>query len=87
MRLFATIRVALRALLVHKGRSFLTSLGIIIGIGAVIASLAGIFSVFFNLQISPSSIDINRRSTASRRLSSEESVLVSWETDRTASST
>ena len=30
------------------------------GIGALIASLAGILSVFFNLQISPSSIDINQ---------------------------
>jgi branched-chain amino acid transport system permease protein len=30
------------------------------GAGAVIASLAGIFSVFFNLQISPSSVDINQ---------------------------
>lgn len=30
------------------------------GTGALIASLAGILSVFFNLQISPSSIDINQ---------------------------
>jgi len=30
------------------------------GVGALIASLAGILSVFFNLQISPSSIDINQ---------------------------
>jgi branched-chain amino acid transport system permease protein len=30
------------------------------GVGALIASLAGIFSVFFNLQISPSSIDITQ---------------------------
>jgi branched-chain amino acid transport system permease protein len=30
------------------------------GVGAVIASFAGIFSAFFNLQISPSSIDINQ---------------------------
>jgi branched-chain amino acid transport system permease protein len=30
------------------------------GAGALIASLAGIFSVFFNLQISPSSIDVNQ---------------------------
>jgi branched-chain amino acid transport system permease protein len=29
-------------------------------VGAVIASFAGIFSVFFNLQVSPSSIDINQ---------------------------
>jgi putative ABC transport system permease protein len=40
MRLFATLRVALRALWIHKGRSFLTSLGIIIGIGAVIAMVS-----------------------------------------------
>ena len=40
MRLFATVRVALRALWVHKGRSFLTSLGIIIGIGSVIAMVS-----------------------------------------------
>ena len=37
MSLFAAIRLALAALLVHKGRSALTSLGIVIGIGAVIA--------------------------------------------------
>jgi branched-chain amino acid transport system permease protein len=30
------------------------------GVGALIASFAGIFSVFFNLQISPSSVDINQ---------------------------
>src|SRR5438067_8411162 len=36
----AAVRVALGALLIHKGRSFLTSLGIIIGIGAVIAMVA-----------------------------------------------
>ena len=29
-------------------------------VGALVASLAGIFSVFFNLQISPSSIDVNQ---------------------------
>ena len=40
MRLIATVRVALRALWVHKGRSFLTSLGIIIGIGSVIAMVS-----------------------------------------------
>ena len=37
MSFLAAIRVALGALLIHKGRSALTSLGIIIGIGAVIA--------------------------------------------------
>jgi branched-chain amino acid transport system permease protein len=30
------------------------------GVGALIASFAGIFSVFFNLQISPSSVDVNQ---------------------------
>jgi branched-chain amino acid transport system permease protein len=30
------------------------------GLGALIASLAGIFAVFFNLQIAPSSIDVNQ---------------------------
>src|SRR5438874_128452 len=34
MSLLSAIRVALAALLVHKGRSTLTSLGIVIGIGA-----------------------------------------------------
>jgi putative ABC transport system permease protein len=37
MSFLASIRVALGALLIHKGRSALTSLGIIIGIGAAIA--------------------------------------------------
>jgi putative ABC transport system permease protein len=37
MSFFAAIRVALGALLVNKGRSILTSLGIVIGISAVIA--------------------------------------------------
>jgi putative ABC transport system permease protein len=37
MGFFAALRVALAALLVNKGRSTLTSLGIVIGIGAVIA--------------------------------------------------
>jgi putative ABC transport system permease protein len=40
MRLPAAVRVAFRALLVHKGRSALTSIGIIIGIGSVIAMVA-----------------------------------------------
>jgi putative ABC transport system permease protein len=40
MGLFAAIRVAFGALLVHKGRSVLTSLGIVIGIGAVIAMVS-----------------------------------------------
>jgi putative ABC transport system permease protein len=40
MDLIAAIRVAFGALLVHKGRSALTSLGIVIGIGAVIAMVS-----------------------------------------------
>jgi putative ABC transport system permease protein len=40
MSLFSAIRVALSALLVNKGRSVLTSLGIVIGIGAVIAMVS-----------------------------------------------
>ena len=40
MGLLAAVRVAFGALLVHKGRSVLTSLGIVIGIGAVIAMVS-----------------------------------------------
>jgi putative ABC transport system permease protein len=40
MSFFSAIRVALTALLVNKGRSMLTSLGIVIGISAVIAMVA-----------------------------------------------
>jgi putative ABC transport system permease protein len=40
MSLLSAVRVALGALLVHKGRSVLTSLGIVIGISAVIAMVA-----------------------------------------------
>jgi putative ABC transport system permease protein len=40
MSLLAALRVALTALLVHKGRSTLTSLGIVIGIAAVIAMVS-----------------------------------------------
>ena len=40
MGLLAAIRVALGALLIHKGRSVLTSLGIVIGIGSVIAMVS-----------------------------------------------
>jgi putative ABC transport system permease protein len=40
MRVFDTVRVASRALLRHKMRSFLTALGIIIGVAAVIAMVA-----------------------------------------------
>ncbi|MGH7269881.1 MAG: ABC transporter permease, partial [Polyangiaceae bacterium] len=40
MNLWQTLRVALRAVLRNKMRSFLTTLGIIIGVGAVIAMMA-----------------------------------------------
>ncbi len=40
MSFFSAIRVALAALLVNKGRSMLTSLGIVIGISAVIAMVS-----------------------------------------------
>ncbi len=40
MSIFQTLRVALRALLRNKIRSFLTTLGIIIGVGAVITMVA-----------------------------------------------
>src|SRR5437899_1743261 len=40
MSFFSAIRVALAALLVNRGRSVLTSLGIVIGIGAVIAMVS-----------------------------------------------
>ncbi len=40
MSLLSALRVALDALLVNKGRSVLTSLGIVIGIGSVIAMVS-----------------------------------------------
>ena len=40
MELAELVRSALRALRAHKLRSFLTLLGVIIGVGAVIAMLA-----------------------------------------------
>jgi putative ABC transport system permease protein len=40
MNLFETIRVALRAILRNKTRSFLTTLGVVIGVAAVIAMVA-----------------------------------------------
>jgi putative ABC transport system permease protein len=49
MSLLAAIRLAAGALLIHKGRSFLTSLGIIIGIGAVIAVVAAVDGVQYKL--------------------------------------
>lgn len=39
-RLLATIRIAFRALRRNKMRTFLTMLGIIIGVGAVIAMIS-----------------------------------------------
>src|SRR5262249_32735169 len=40
MSLLSALRIALRALAVHKGRSALTGLGIVIGISAVIGMVA-----------------------------------------------
>ena len=40
MGLFAALQLAFGSLLVHKGRSLLTSLGIVIGTGAVIAMVS-----------------------------------------------
>ena len=40
MNLLQTLRIAIRALRRNKMRSFLTTLGIIIGVGAVIAMVA-----------------------------------------------
>src|SRR3954470_24685672 len=40
MSIWQTVRVAVRALLRNKTRSFLTALGIIIGVGAVIAMVS-----------------------------------------------
>src|SRR5262245_16362005 len=40
MGIFSAIKMALAALVVHKGRSVLTSLGIVIGTGAVIAMVS-----------------------------------------------
>src|SRR5438270_172945 len=40
MSLLSALRVALATLLINKGRSLLTSLGIVIGVGAVIAMVA-----------------------------------------------
>jgi putative ABC transport system permease protein len=40
MNFFQTLRVALRAIFRNKLRAFLTTLGIVIGVGAVIAMMA-----------------------------------------------
>ena len=40
MNLMTALRIALNALVIHKGRSVLTSLGIIIGTGAVISMVS-----------------------------------------------
>src|SRR5688572_29975794 len=40
MNLYTALRIALNALVIHKGRSTLTSLGIIIGTGAVISMVS-----------------------------------------------
>src|SRR5437667_1734404 len=40
MNIFTAFRIALNALIMHKGRSTLTSLGIIIGTGAVISMVS-----------------------------------------------
>src|SRR5437667_1524893 len=40
MNIFTAFRIALNALIMHKGRSALTSLGIIIGTGAVISMVS-----------------------------------------------
>jgi putative ABC transport system permease protein len=49
MSFFSAIRVALAALLVNKGRSVLTSLGIVIGISAVIAMVSAGTSARYKL--------------------------------------
>ncbi len=40
MNLMTALRIAVNALVIHKGRSVLTSLGIIIGTGAVISMVS-----------------------------------------------
>ncbi|HTU18870.1 MAG TPA: ABC transporter permease [Gemmataceae bacterium] len=50
MSFLSAIRVAWDALLVHKGRSFLTSLGIVIGVSAVIAMVSAGEGARFQLE-------------------------------------
>src|SRR5712692_1335616 len=59
MELMATIRIALRAIARNKLRSFLTMLGIIIGVGAVIAMVSLGQGAQHQVQESIASIDTN----------------------------
>ena len=61
MHVLASVRIALRALRVNKLRSALTMLGIIIGVGAVIAMLA-----HWSTLITPASIAVAFGSSVSQ---------------------
>src|SRR5688572_28216630 len=50
MSFFSAFRVSLAALLVNKGRTVLTSLGIVIGIGAVIAMVSSGYGARYKLE-------------------------------------